>query len=130
MPFPSVTDATLAVLKECLMMMMMMMNKRKSKLAVEKQRKKLNSTQLTTPKEWFTRGKKLLEAYINPRFLSKQSRCFLKVATVTQFINDTGKLFHTSIILTVKKNFLTSKFTCRSWRCRRHIYIYTHPMFV
>ena len=34
------------------------------------------------------------------------------LCALSQLINDTGKLFHTSIILTVKKNFLTSKFTC------------------
>ena len=47
-----------------------------------------------------------------PQFFSKQSRCFLKVAIVSQLIKDIGKLFHMSIILTVKKNFLTSKCTC------------------
>ena len=41
--------------------------------------------------------KAYIKAYINPRFFSKQSRWFLKVATVSQLINDTGKLFHTSI---------------------------------
>ena len=40
---------------------------------------KFNSTQLTPPKEWFTRGKKLLEAYINPRFLSKTKDILLPV---------------------------------------------------
>ena len=63
-------------------------------------------TQLTTPKEeWINKrkeAKKLI--YIYPRFLSKQSRCFLKVAIVLQLIKDSGKLFHMSIILTVKKN--------------------------
>ena len=41
--------------------------------------------------------------YIYPQFFSKQSKCFLKVAIVSQLINGIGKLFHTSIILTVKK---------------------------
>ena len=77
----------------------------------------LNSTQLNSTnhpkrKRVVYKRKEAIKAYINPRFLSKQSRCFLKVATVSQLINDTGKLFHTSIILTVKKFFLTSKFTC------------------
>jgi len=64
----------------------------------------LNSPQLTTPKKRVVyKRKEAITAYINPRFFSKQSRCFLKVATVSQLINDTGKLFHTSIILTVKK---------------------------
>ena len=40
-----------------------------------------------------------------PQFFIKQSRCFLKVAIVSQLINDICKLFHTSIILTVKKEF-------------------------
>ena len=66
----------------------------------------LNSTQLTTPKEeWINKrkeAKKLLYT-IYPRFFSKQSRCFLKVAIVSQLIKDIGKLFHMSIILTVKK---------------------------
>ena len=30
---------------------------------------------------------------------------FFKVAIVSQLINDIGKLFHKSIILTVKKNY-------------------------
>ena len=77
----------------------------------------LNSTQLNSTnhpkrKRVVYKRKEAIKAYINPRFFSKQSRCFLKVATVSQLINDTGKLFHTSIILTVKKKFLTSKFTC------------------
>ena len=52
----------------------------------------LNSTQLTTPKEKSgLQEERSIKAYINPRFFSKQSRCFLKVATVSQLINDTGK---------------------------------------
>ena len=52
-------------------------------------RNQLNSTQLTTPKEeWFNKTKEAKKAYIYPRFFSKQSRCFLKVAIVSQLIND------------------------------------------
>ena len=64
----------------------------------------INSTQLPLlKKEWFNKRKDA-KAYIYPRFFNKQSRCFLKVATVSQLhvINDIGKLFHTSIIRTVK----------------------------
>ena len=65
----------------------------------------LNSTNHPKRKRVVYKRKEAIKAYINPRFFSKQSRCLLKN-------RDTGKLFHTSIILTVKKNFLTSKFTC------------------
>jgi len=62
------------------------------------------STQLTTPKEkksGLTRGKKL-KTYINyiPDSLVNSQDVF---AIVSQLINDIGKLFHTSIILAVKK---------------------------
>jgi len=61
--------------------------------------------------------KEAIKAYINPRFFSKQSRCFLKVATVSQLINDTGKLFHTSIILTVKIIQMTNVEEAPNWSC-------------
>ena len=66
---------------------------------------KTQLTQITTPKEaWINKRKEDIKTlYIYPRFLSKQSKCFLKVAIVSQLIKDIGKLFHMSIILTVKK---------------------------
>jgi len=67
----------------------------------------LISTQLTTPKEksGLTRGKKLTSSYNVPDSLVNSQNVFFKVAIVSQLISDIGKLFHTSIILTVKKKF-------------------------
>jgi len=62
------------------------------------------STNHPKRKKWFNKGKeakKSLYIYI-PNFFSKQSRCILKVAIVSQLINDIGKLSHTSIILSKK----------------------------
>ena len=74
-------------------------------------RTQLNSTQLTTPKEeWINKRKEAKKLIYIPDSLVNsldqvKSRCFLKVATVSQLIKDIGKLFHMSIILTVKKKF-------------------------